>query len=115
VQIEALEVEGVTILYLAGELDANSGRLVPMTLAALFVRKHQRIVLELTAVIHMYAEGISLLAEWQRLCAKSGVQLLFCGARPFIRELLHLTREDHQLNMHVDLDSVLDALARQAS
>lgn len=109
--IEALEVEGATVLFLTGELDELSCTHVRELVAGLIADGRHVLVLDLSGVQRIYAAGMSLLLDLQRAAATAGGKLICCGARPFIREILRITMLDRRLHLQMDLDSALDLLS----
>lgn len=109
--IEALEVEGATVLFLSGDLDSNSSAQIRELVAALIADGRRILVLDLSGVRRLYAAGMSLLLELQRVAVKAGGRLICCGARPFIREILRIVMLDRALHLQADLDCALDMLA----
>jgi anti-anti-sigma factor len=109
--IEALEVEGATVLFLRGDLDNSSCTHVRELVAGLIADGRRSLVLDLSGVRRLYAAGMSLLLELQRFAVMSGGRLICCGARPFIREIFRIVMLDRALHLQADLDCALDALA----
>jgi anti-sigma B factor antagonist len=108
---EALEVEGTTVVFLAGELDeASCGDLFDR-IGGLVAAGRRTLVLDLSGVRQIYAAGLSLLLELQRAAAGAGGRLVCCGARPFIREILRISMLDQALHLQMDLDGALDIMA----
>lgn len=107
---QALEVEGATILFLAGDLDAATCVHVHEKVSGMIGEGRRRLVLDLSGVQRIYAAGLSVLLELQRTAHMSGGRLICCGARPFIREILRITSFDRVLHLQMDLDCALDAL-----
>ena len=108
--IEALEVEGTTVLFLAGELDAVSSVHVRDTVAGLLADGRRHLVLDLSGVQRIYAAGLTLLLDLHRAARAYDARLVCCGARPFVREVLRITRLNLALDLELDLDSALDLL-----
>lgn len=107
---QALEVEGATVLFLAGDLDAHTCVHVHEKVSGLIDNGTRLLVLDLTGVQRIYAAGMSVLLELQRVAQKAGGRLICCGARPFIREILRITSLDRALHLQMDLDCALDVL-----
>jgi anti-sigma B factor antagonist len=114
VVIEALDVAGTTILFLAGDLDASSCTEVREMAERTMDGGRLFLVLDLSGVERMYTAGMSVLLDLQRTADSRGGRLICCGGRPFVRELLRITMIDRALELQTDLDSALD-LARAAS
>jgi anti-sigma B factor antagonist len=113
--IQALEVEGATVLFLTGELDAVTCVHVREIVAGLINDGRRVLVLDLSGVQRIYAAGMSVLLELQRVANKAGGRLICCGARPFIREILRITAIDRILHLQMDLDCALDVLSAAAA
>lgn len=113
--IEPLAIEGATILFLTGDLDGPAAAEVKRTAASLFATGSHTLVLDLSGVGRVYTAGLVALADLQRGAAHANRALSFCGARPFVRELLRVTMLDRSLNMHLDLNSALDLAVTAAS
>ncbi|HWI66509.1 MAG TPA: STAS domain-containing protein [Symbiobacteriaceae bacterium] len=107
---QALELEGATILFLAGDLDAHTCVHVHDRVSGMIGEGRRTVVLDLSGVQRIYAAGMSVLLDLQRVAHTAGGRLLCCGARPFIREILRITSFDQTLHLHMDLDCALDAL-----
>lgn len=106
--IEALEVEGTTVLFLAGDLDTVSAVHVRELVAGLMADGRRHLVLDLSGVQRIYAAGLTLLLEMHRAAQGYGARLICCGARPFVREVLRITRLDTAIDLELDLDCALD-------
>jgi anti-sigma B factor antagonist len=106
--IEALELQGATILFLAGDLDASASVELREIVAAIIEDGRLFLVLDISGVERMYAAGMSALLELQRIAEQRGGRLVCCGGRPFVRELLRITMIDRALDLQTDLDSALD-------
>lgn len=107
---DALEVEGATVLFLTGELDAASSASVRERVASLLDAGRRMLVLDLSGVKQLYTAGMLVLLESHRVAARRGGRLVCCGARPFIREILRITMLDEPLGLQMDVDSALDLL-----
>lgn len=112
--IDASLVDGLPVLQLVGDLDAASSALVRETAAPLLMEERRALVLDMSGVERVYTAGILVLADLQKAMALQGGRLVCCGARPFIRELLRITMVDRTLDLHPDLETVLE-LNAQAS
>lgn len=108
VVIEPMAIEGATILFLTGDLDGPAAAHVAQTAARHFAEGCQTLVLDLSGVDRVYTAGLVSLTHLQESAARAGRELSFCGARPFVREILRLTMLDRGLNLHLDLNSALD-------
>ena len=106
--IEALELQGATILFLAGDLDAPACVELREIVTAMIEDGRLFLVLDISGVERMYAAGMSALLELQRMAELKGGRLVCCGGRPFVRELLRITMIDRTLDLQTDLDSALD-------
>ncbi len=111
--VDWLEVQGAHVLFLAGELDEEACAGV-QAMASGLLSSGGLVVLELSGVVSLYALGISALLDLQRQAHKGGGRLICCGARPFLRELLRISRLDQRLDLQFDLDSALE-IVREAS
>ncbi|HYG57676.1 MAG TPA: STAS domain-containing protein [Symbiobacteriaceae bacterium] len=109
--IEALEVEGATVLFLAGELDTVSCVTVRELVAGLMADGRRLLVLDLSGLQRVYAAGLSLLLDLHRVASQYGARLICCGARPFVREVLRITMLDRAIDLQLDLDGALDLLS----
>ena len=107
---QALEVEGATVLFLVGDLDAVTCVYVHEKVSGMIAEGRRVLVLDLTGVQRIYAAGMSVLLELQRAVQTAGGRLICCGARPFIREILRITSLDRALHLQMDLDCALDVL-----
>jgi len=107
---QALEVEGATVLFLAGDLDAVTCVHVHEKVSGLIDDGRRTLVIDLTGVQRIYAAGMAVLLDLQRVAQKAGGRLICCGARPFIREILRITAVDRALHLQMDLDCALDLL-----
>jgi anti-anti-sigma factor len=107
---QTLEVEGATVLFLTGDLDADMCVHVQERVHDLIAEGSRVLVMELSGVQRIYAAGMSVLLELQRAAQVAGGRLICCGARPFIREILRITALDRRLQHQMDLDCALDAL-----
>lgn len=107
-EIEALELQGATILFVTGDLDAPASRELRELVAAVIEDGRLFLVLDISGVERMYAAGMSALVELQSMVAVKGGRLVCCGGRPFVRELLRITMIDRTLDLEPDLDSALD-------
>lgn len=108
--IEALELDGATVLFLAGELEGPSGLHARQIVSDLITGGRRSLVLDLSGIERIYAAGISMLLDLQQQAAHLGARLVCCGARPFIREILRVTMADRLLRLQTDVDGALDIL-----
>lgn len=108
---QTLEVEGATVLFLTGDLDADMCVHLQERVLSLIRDGCRVLVMELSGVQRIYAAGMSVLLELQRTTQGVGGRLICCGARPFIREILRITSMDRMLQHQMDLDCALDVLA----
>jgi len=100
------------VLRLDGDLDAPSSPVVRATVNRLLGEAERPLVLDLSGVGRVYTAGILALADLQRTAAGQGREMVFCGARPFVRELLRITNTDRLLNLCFDLESALSVARR---
>jgi anti-sigma B factor antagonist len=107
---QTLQVEGATVLFLTGDLDADMCVHVQERVLSLINDGCRVLVMELSGVQRIYAAGMSVLLELQRTAQTVGGRLICCGARPFIREILRITSMDRTLQHQMDLDCALDVL-----
>jgi anti-anti-sigma factor len=106
--IEALDLQGATILFLAGDLDASASSELREMVTAIIADGRLFLVLDISGVERMYTAGMSALVDLQRLAGLKGGRLVCCGGRPFVRELLRSTMIDRTLDLQTDLDTALD-------
>jgi anti-anti-sigma factor len=109
---EALEVGGVTVLFLTGDLDGDSCAQVKEVVSGLIAAGRRMLVLDLTRVERVYTTGLFMLLDMKRAATREGGRLVCCGARPFVREIMRITMLDRVLDLHMDLDGALDQLSR---
>lgn len=109
--IQALTFDEATVLFLSGDLDAVRSIRVRDTVQDLMKEGCPSVVLDLSGVERVYVSGVSALLDLKRAAARTGGQLICCGARPFIREMLRLTAREEDLHLLTDLESALDAAA----
>lgn len=105
-------IEGIAVLELSGTLDAAT---VPQVREALLaaVGASERVVVDLSRVERVFSSGLSLLLTVHRAAEQAQSTLVFCGARPFLREILRITMLDRVFRTAVDMDQAVEQLREE--
>lgn len=104
------QVEGIKVVEVTGTLDVdNSPRIRDAVLAEL-QSGGGRLVVDLSGVERVFSSGLSTLLTIHKAAAKDGGTVIFCGARPFFREVLRITMLDRVFHITSDPEAALDNL-----
>lgn len=106
--VETSEIDGIPVLYLIGAADAVACRDLRERILNLADQGHEAVVLELSGLDRLYTSGLMILLDAQAEASKGKLRTIWCGARPFVRELIRLTTVDRCPVLESDLESALD-------
>jgi len=106
--VETSEIDGIPILHLIGAADAGVCREVRTMMLDLATQGYDAVVLELSGLDRLYTAGLMILLDAQAEAAHQKVRTIWCGARPFVRELIRLTTVDRCPVLESDLEKALD-------
>lgn len=103
------ELDGVRVAELHGTLDAASAPQVRDELQVA-TQGCERLVVDLSHLDRVFSSGLSALLSVHRAAERAGTALVFCGARPFLREILRITMLDRIFRMAVDPEHAVELL-----
>lgn len=106
--VETSQIDGIPILRLIGSADAVVCRHVRDMVRVMADDGHQVVVLELSGLDRLYTSGLMILLDVQAEASKGQLRIIWCGARPFVRELIRLTTVERCPVLETDLESALD-------
>ena len=107
--LKRYEEEGVAVAELEGTLDAATSPQMREALLGI-ISGAQRVVVDLSRVERVFSSGLSLLLAVHRAAETARAPLVFCGARPFLREILRITMLDRIFRTAVDVDQAVEVL-----
>lgn len=106
--ITTSQIDGIPILHLVGAADAGVCRDVRELMLDLATQGYEAVVLELSGLNRLYTSGLMILLDAQAEVSQRHLRTIWCGARPFVRELIRLTMVDRCPVLETDLESALD-------
>ena len=106
---ERSEREGVTVLTLAGNLDAATASGLKKAVVALTDEGKTRVAVDLTKLTLIDSTGVGVLISLFKRARAAGGAVHFAGLGGQPKEIFRLLRLDRSLDLHPSLD---DALAK---
>lgn len=100
---------GVLVVELQGTLDATNSPLVREAVLAAAAGA-PRVVVDMAPVERVFSSGLSALIAIHKEAEAAGSVVVFCGLRPFLREILRITMLDRIFRTAGDLDQALELL-----
>lgn len=109
-QISTTQAAGVTVVALAGELDASTAPAASSALAPL-AQSASRVVLDLSAVPYMSSAGLRMLLSAYRQLSARGGSIALAGVVDEIRDTMAVTGFLKFFVVHTTVDEAVAALA----
>jgi anti-sigma B factor antagonist len=99
----------VAVLYIRGELDADTAGKLYETLADLLERPVPRIVVDLTDLKFCDSVGLSAFITSKQVIASRGGWLSFAGANPFLTQLMETVGLSRYFAIFPEVDDAIAA------
>lgn len=111
-QVNRVEVGGVTVAELHGSLDVHTAASLESILGGWIAAGASPILVDLAGVERMFSSGLAAMLALHRAADAAGGRILFTAPRPFIREVLRITLVDRVVALVPDRDTGLALLQR---
>jgi anti-sigma B factor antagonist len=108
--IKVRTIDAVTVVDLAGELDATTSAVAQQQILPL-AQAGAKMLLEMTGVTYMSSAGLRMLLSTYRRVAESGGRVVLVGLSPDLRETMAVTGFLGFFTTNDTLESGLQALA----
>lgn len=105
--INAEEQQGVTIVFLKGEIDLQTSPEVRKALLA-HLAKEKDLIVDMSEVGYIDSSGVASLVEAYQTARKEGLNFSLAQVGPGAMRVLHLARLDRVFTIHA---SIADGLA----
>ena len=96
---EVISSSGVTAMLLSGEVDLRGRDKLTEAVQRVCGQAAFDVIVDLSGVEFMDATGLNALVLAQRLCDRSGVELLVTGASTRIRQMFSIAGDDRTLTI----------------
>jgi anti-sigma B factor antagonist len=112
VELRSLQIHGVTVVGLKGDLDAAAAkqvkeRLTDLILADYVANGRARIVVDLGEVPYVDSSGLAALITAMKQTRTTGGDLKLCGLQDEVRAILEMTGLITQLEVHADREAAV--------
>ncbi|MDQ5975842.1 MAG: anti-sigma factor antagonist [Actinomycetota bacterium] len=105
--VETREVGGITVVVVAGELDAHSAPTLDAVLSPLSQRHEGELVVDLSSVGFIDSTGLGILVSTLKHVRESDGRLDVVVATPRVLKVFSLTGLDVVIPLHATLDGAL--------
>jgi anti-sigma B factor antagonist len=96
---EVISRSGVTAMLISGDIDLQGRDKLREAIQRVCGQAASDVIVDLSGVAFMDATGLNALIEAQRLCDRSGVELLVTGASTPARRLFRIVGADRTLSI----------------
>ena len=97
------------VLPLEGEIDLHVSPRVAASLGAMIEQKHQRLVVDLSAVSYIDSSGLAVLIEGMQNVEAYGGKFLLAGLQEKVRPIFEMARLDQVFIIFPHVDAALAA------
>lgn len=108
--LQLSESEGIVVAQVSGTLDVEYAPEVRDQVLAAVSGAAPRVVVDLSGVERVFSSGLSALLTIHKDIMARGGAVVFCGARPFFREVLAITMLDRVFSLAPDREAAVDLL-----
>lgn len=109
-QFDRSEREGVTVLTLAGNLDASTAVGLKTAVVALTDGGKTRVAVDLSKLTLIDSTGVGVLISLFKRARAAGGAVHFAGLVAQPKEIFRLLRLDRSLDLHPTLDAAIEKL-----
>ena len=111
-ELRSLQIHGVTVVGLRGDLDAAAAkqvqeRLTDLILADYVANGRARIVVDLGEVPYVDSSGLAAVITAMKQTRATGGDLKLCGLQDEIRSILEMTGLITQIEVHADREAAI--------
>jgi anti-sigma B factor antagonist len=104
------EDRGVTVVKIAGDLDAAGGGELGQVFDRLLTENHRRFVIDLKAVEFIDSAGLSMLVRCFKRVRSGAGALWLAALQPPVRRVFEITRLDRAFDIDRDVHAALQRL-----
>ena len=97
--LEVKQEGNATVVFLSGDIDASSLNDFQSAVEPLCNVEGAQVVLECAALNYVNSAGLGLLFALSRACKTIGGQLLMCGVRSKVKNVIHVLGLDNLLEL----------------
>jgi len=109
VTCRVLSEQSITVLSLAGRLDANTVSQLERALTDAYISGHRTIVMDLGELTYISSSGLRVLLTGRNNARKRKGDILLCNLRPAVREVLEMVGFSAIFPIFENLEQAMDA------
>jgi anti-anti-sigma factor len=109
VTCQVLGEQSITVLRLAGRLDANTVSQLERALTDAHISGHRTIVMDLGELTYISSSGLRVLLTGRNNARKRKGDILLCNLRPAVREVLEMVGFSAIFPIFENLEQAMDA------
>ena len=110
--IKSTNTSGVSVVTLAGRLDAESAERADAAIKEILDRGVTRLVIDLAAVGYISSGGLRTVLAAAKRTKATGGETRVAGAEPMVREVFELSGLSQFIALDADVNAALAAFAR---